>query len=228
MMIFPPQVLSNLKHPAILSTPQIVKRLNAIPGFIFVNPAQQALTAKANDGKTPPAVGVFFRQKGALDFLENLTKRDATLAAGLKLKAVGLGELYLKASKPQEGVSLAFIPDPAEVEQARQLLKKQGKPENFVGVPLFLAEVEGKGLLNLKQNEQTLIPAFLSLADLTQVLERYNKSRPEGSPEARPALMSLEFLIGAWRKTPDPALSQVQLVAPKSALEEAKALTGTS
>ncbi|MBB6050637.1 Tic22 family protein [Armatimonas rosea] len=227
-MILPPQALSNLKLPVVLTKAQVVERLNAVPGFILVNPMGNALTAKGNEEKARPSVGVFLRQKGATDFLANLKKRDASLTEGLKLKVVGLGELYQRASNPQEGIALAFVPDPAEMEQARQLLKQQGKPETIAGVPLFMGELTGKGLLNITQNGKTIVPAFFSLADLTSLLERYNKSRPEGSPEARPVLTTLEFLVDSWQKTPDPGLMQIYPVAPKLAFDEAKAVTGGS
>jgi Tic22-like family len=224
-MTIPPQALSNLKLPSVLTAAQVTERLNAIPGFILVNATGHALTARGSDSKAAPSVGVFLRQKGATDFLETLKKRDQTLVAELKLKAVGIGELYQKALNPQEAISLSFVPDPAEVEQAKQLLKQQGKPETFVGVPLFMGQLTGKGLLTLTQNDKTVIPAFFSLADLTVLLENYNKTRPEGSPEARPALTTLEFLLTAWRKTPDPTLAQVQLVVNKAVLSEVKAVS---
>lgn len=222
----PTQVLSHLKKPALLSAAQIAQRLTKVPVVILANAEGKPLTAQANDGKGVPTVGVFFRQSGATNFLEGLKKRDPALAAGIKLKVVGLGELYQRATAPGERIGLAFIPDPAEVEQARQLLKSLGRPETFSGVPLFLPEVEGKGLLNIKQEDKVLVPAFFSQAELLPVISRYNEARAPGTPAARPVLITLEFLLGAWQTTPDPALSLLQLFASKGMVDDVKALSG--
>ena len=224
----PPQVLSNLKLPGVLTAPQIAAKLAPVPGFILANESGAALTANTPDGKGMPTVGVFLRKSGAVEFLEKLTKQNPALGASLRIKAVALGELWQKAQKSENKMTLAFIPDLAEVEQAKAFLKQQGKPETGGGVPLFMAELSGKRLLNLTQNGITIIPVFFSRADLAPVLESYNKSRPEGTPEAKVVLTSLEFLLASWARTPDAALKQIQLMVPKVVTDEAKALVGGS
>ena len=227
-MFIPTQALSHLKPPSVLSTPQVVERLNAIPGFILVNAAGQALTVQPPDGKSPATVGVFLRAQGAQEFREGLRKSNPTLAEGLKLKVVRLGELYQLAQKPEAHTALTFVPDKAEVEQARGVLKQLGKPDKIAGVPLFMAELPGKGLLNIVQQGKSIIPVFFSLADLTRMMESYNKIRPKETPEARIVVTSLEFLLENWRKTVDPALAKMQLMVNQSVLNEAKAVTGGS
>lgn len=224
----PPQLLSNLKLPAVLTTEQIAAKLAAVPGFILTNESGAALTVTPPDGKGVPTVGVFLRQAGAVGFLEGLKKNNTTLAATLSIKVVGIGELWQKAQKPENKMTLAFIPDRAEVEQAKALLKQQGKPETGGGVPLFMAELPGKRLLNITQGVATIVPVFFSRADLTRLLESYNKSRPEGTPEAQVVLTTLEFLLANWPRTPDAALKQIQLMVPKVVTDEAKVLVGGS
>ena len=60
------------------------------------------------------------------------------------------------------------------------------------------------------------------------MIESYNKIRPKESTEARIVVTSLEFLLENWRKTVDPALAKMQLMANQSVLDEAKAVTGGS
>jgi Tic22-like family len=227
-MIVTVQALSNLKPPAILSISQVVERLNAIPGFILVNATGQALTVQPPDGKGRPTVGVFLRSQAAQEFREGLLKQDPKLASVLKVKVIRLGELYQLAQKPEERTALTFVPDKAEVAKAQEVLKLQGKPDKVIGVPLFMAELPGKGLLNVTQNGKSIIPVFFSQADLIPMVERYNKVRPADAPEARIALTTLEFLVESWPKAGDPALLQMQLVVNKTVFDEVKALAGGS
>ena len=226
-MTFPPAILAHLRAPGTLTAEQVAQRLAPVPAFIVINAQGQAITANPTDEKSVPVVGVFLRQKAGQAFLEALQKREPA-GAGLKLKAVSLGEVYRNLRKPNPRVSLAFIPDLEEVEQAKKLLQLQGKPGAPQGVPLFMAELPGKGLLNVTQNGKPTVPLFFSLADLMPLVERYNKQRPSGALEAKIVLTSLEFILQNWRKTPDPALSQMQLVVNKAVMDEAKAPPGSS
>jgi hypothetical protein len=168
---------------------------------------------------------VFLRRGSAAAFLEGLKKQNPTLGATLRISVASLADLWQKSLKPENKLSLAFVPDPAEVEKAKALLKQQGKPETGGGVPLFMAELPGKRLLNVTQNNTTIVPVFFSLAELTPVLDNYNKMRPAGSDEARVVLTSLEFLLSAWSRAPDAALKQIQLIVPKAVTDEVKAPT---
>lgn len=234
-MIYLPQALAHVQAPKILTAAQIATRLDGVPCFLIVNAQGQPLTATQNAtvpegaAKPKPAIGVFLRQKPAAAFLEALQKRDPA-AAALKLKVVSLGEVYRNAQKPEANISLAFIPDPEQVELAKKLIAQQAKPgvAFTAGVPLFIAELTGKGLLNVSQNGKTTVPVFFSLADLTPVVERYNKQKPEGTPEAKIVVTTLEFLLQNWGVKPDPALAQMQLLINKAVVDEAKTLTGGS
>lgn len=226
-MLLPPQALTHLKASSILTAPQVAARLMPIPGFIVVNAQGQALTATPKEGKPTPTIGIFLRQKSAALFLEELQRREPG-ATGLRVKAVSIGELYTNAEKPGSNVALGFIPDPAEVEQAKKLLEKQGKPAAPQGVPLFAAELPGKGLLNVTQNGKTFVPVFFSLADLIPMVENYNKNRPSGVPEAQITVASLEFFLQRWCSSLSPGIGQVRLMVNKGILDEARALAGGS
>ncbi len=226
-MTFPPAILTHLKAPGTLTAEQVATRLAPIPGFIVINAQGQAITANPTDAKSIPVIGVFLRQKAGQAFLEALQKREPA-GATLKLKTISLGEMYRNVQKSPQSVSLAFIPDTVEVEQAKQLLQQQGRPSAPQGVPLFMAELPGKGLLNVTQNGKPTVPLFFSLTDLMPLVERYNQQRPSGAPEAKVVLTNLEFILLNWRKTPDPALSQMQLVVNKAVMDEAKAQSGGS
>jgi len=203
-----------------VSALQLQEKLKTIPGFVIIDAKGAPLTATI-EGKQ--VVGAFLRHSDAKVFLENLQKQRADLM-GMKVIVAPLATIQELVRKSASPLELAYVGDAEELKEAEKVRKAQGNDKPFQAVPLFMGKAEGKGYLTLSQGTVEVVPAFFSRRELQTVMDRYNKSRPAGSPEAQVELTSLEAVLQTMRTTSNPLFPKLIFVPSQAALAEAKAL----
>lgn len=213
-----------LAGPAAAQGPVSADRASAVlrdvPVFIPMDSAGTPVVATPPDGGKP-VVGLFLRRAGAVSFVSNLRQSRPEIARRVVIRTASLGNA-LRMLGAGQGVQYTYVPDPAEVTAARQLLASQGKPAEVPGVPVFLAKTSDGGYLTLNLGGRTSVPAFLSLRDLEAFRERYRQSSGPGGRETSVEVSSLEVLIHLMNTSNDPLLAEMDIVPGARAVAEAK------
>lgn len=210
--------LASASH-AQLSTEEIGKRLQPIPAFICTNASGSPVTATPKTGK--PLAGVFLDASAADNFLKKI-KSSSPNIGNVKVTVVSMAEIYAAQNKADTPIQFTLVPSDAAVQEAQAALKANGKPAEFEGVPIFLAQVPGKGILNTTQNGVTNIPVFFRKAEANKLLQAYNKSRPKNSPAATLEVIQLEDTLTRLKTNNERELKQTVFVPDGNAVAAAR------
>mmetsp|Transcript_9674 Transcript_9674/g.35450 ORF Transcript_9674/g.35450 Transcript_9674/m.35450 type:complete len:314 (+) Transcript_9674:80-1021(+) len=192
-----------------LSYETIAPRLEAVQVFTVTNSANEFILVSDDQSKQ---LGLFcFNEKDAAVLLEQVKRKDPSLAKSAKVTALPLDKVYHLASKlpkqVSEGTAFRLLPDAQEVRAAIEVQKKTSKTPNidkFVGVPVFQAEG-----LTIRAGDNRYLPLFLSKRDLDKaVLRAY------GSTLAGPLIEvgSLENVIRMMEVNTDPNSTWAEII----------------
>lgn len=221
-----------------LTEQQVKEKLDSVPVYLITNsqglPLSRPLPEGQNGQKATGSVtGVYLSRQEAQSFikeLQNLKGKDPKMeevVKSLQVTAVPLGVIYqqLQQSKNQPNRLLfAFKPVDTEVKGALDLLRQSGQQVNqFKSVPVFAVRFspeQGYVPIQLKADNQQLIPLFLSKQDaqglLTQVKPKY--------PKADIQVIDVDGVIKTLQDKNDNWLSQVVLVPSPESREYIKTL----
>lgn len=214
-----------------LTNEQVMERLESVPVFTLTDDQGSPLVASPPDGSEgPPVAGVFISQQDAQSFLENLRTDNPQLAESVQVVPVSLAEVYELAVGEQGNqgqLEFAFIPMRQQVEAATSVLQESGQnPQEFEGVPLFLARSGGEngGYLTIQQGEEQAIPIFFTQEELQAMLTRLQQSQPDLASNIEIQVVNLEGLIDTLQNSDNQELTQIVLVPPRESLEYIRSL----
>ncbi|MBD2607749.1 hypothetical protein H6G81_25275 [Scytonema hofmannii FACHB-248] len=221
-----------------LTEQQVKEKLDSVPVYLITNSQGLPLSRPIPEGQngqksTGSVTGVYLSRQEAQSFikeLQNLKGKDPKMeevVKSLQVTAVPLGVIYqqLQQSKNQPNRLLfAFKPVDTEVKGALDLLRQSGQQVNqFKSVPVFAVRFspeQGYVPIQLKADNQQLIPLFLSKQDaqglLTQVKPKY--------PKADIQVIDVDGVIKTLQDKNDNWLSQVVLVPSPESREYIKTL----
>jgi hypothetical protein len=161
-------------------------KLSQVPVFAVTNADGQPYLVE--DGKDKIQKGyIFFSPEDAKRMMAKVKQANAT--EDIQIHVIGLDKAYEMVSNPptssglkdEEGneLMMTFLlhPDSAQVQKARELLKKEKKKPVFDGIPVFVA----RGLM-LRKGDESNIPVFLDKDDLELAWKRLretDKSLPQ-------------------------------------------------
>lgn len=216
-----------------LTDAQIIEELRAVPVFTITDEAGSPLVAASAEGEDgPPVAGVFISQADAEAFLNGLRETDPQLVEGVRVVPVSLAEVYQLAQQIQQDggedpLEFAFVPMREEVESALTVLEQRGQnPEEFQGVPLFMAraETDEGGYLTVQQGEEQVIPVFFKFEDLQLMLNRLSQEQPELASGMIVQVINLENLIETFQASDNPELERLQLIPPRESIDFVRSL----
>jgi hypothetical protein len=221
-----------------LTEQQVKEKLDSVPVYLITNsqglPLSRPLPEGQNGQKSTGSVtGVYLSRQEAQSFikeLQNLKDKDPKMqevVKSLQVTAVPLGVIYqqLQQSKNQPNRLLfAFKPVDTEVKGALDLLRQSGQQVNqFKSVPVFAVRFspeQGYVPIQLKTENQQLIPLFLSKQDAQGLL---NQVKPK-YPKADIQVIDVDGVIKTLQDKNDNWLSQVVLVPSPESREYIKTL----
>ncbi|MFE4107656.1 Tic22 family protein [Almyronema epifaneia] len=174
-----------------LTQEQIVDKLSTVPVFIIVDGEGRSLMASASNGGEAVEVPlVFIDGEGAEGFLENAQENNEPFAAEARVASIWLSDLYTQAqAQGGETVDFAYIPDSEELESAQA---EAG--EEFAGVPLFVARING-GYLPVQLGEETLVPMFFAREDLQVLIDQFEQQTNGAEATIEVEVIALEAVL---------------------------------
>ncbi len=221
-----------------LSEQQVKEKLDSIPVYLITNPQGLPLSRTLPDGQngqksSGSATPVYMSRQEAQSFINELRTAKGKdpkmeeMVKSLQVTAVPLGVIYqqLQQTKNQPNRLLfAFKPVEQEVKGAMDLLRQSGQQVNqFKSVPVFAVRFspeQGYVPIQLKADNQQLIPLFLSKQDaqglLNQVKGKY--------PKAEIQVIDVDGVVKTLQDKNDNWLSQVVLVPSPESREYIKTL----
>ncbi|WP_239121392.1 MULTISPECIES: Tic22 family protein [Spirulina sp. CCY15215] len=212
-----------LKALALTET-QIVERLKSIPVFAVADENGAPLVARipqnaqsTPNADSPSVAGVFINPIDAQAFITRLKQENPSLGNKLQIIPVSLGDIYQldRRNNQQEGVNFTYVPTNRQVELAQQL-----NPENFQGVPLFIAKAGAEGgYLTLQQNEEQVIPFFFEKEGIEQMVERFKEQQPSLANTIQIQAVPLEGVIQTLEQNDNAELQKIVLIPTQASLE---------
>ncbi|WP_448561336.1 Tic22 family protein [Trichothermofontia sp.] len=205
---------------------QIIEKLQFIPVFTITNQQGAPLVASPQQGEArSPVAGVFMSQQDAQAFLTRLGSNNPELVRGVRVIPISLGDVYKmsrQSSNPQDRLEFAYIPTQQQVDAAKQLLRQQGvnTPDNFQGVPLFIAKGgRDNGYLTIQQGQEQIIPVFFEKQGLQNLVDRFKQQQPNEAVNITIEVINLEGMIQTLQRSNDPQLNKLVLIPSRDALE---------
>jgi hypothetical protein len=206
---------------------QIVNILDSVPVFVITDseglPLSRSLNTVENEQPQQPnapssVIDIFLSSQEAQAFLSRVqAQASLEMTNSLQITVVSLGEIYqqLRQSLSQQNrVIFAFQPDPKEVESAMALLRQNGQQvTEFRGVPIFLCQVgathEGYVSIRPTQQDEEIIPAFLSMTDAMALLNQVKQQFSDATIQ----VADLDKMVQIFHEKDDEWLTKVELIA---------------
>ncbi len=201
---------------------QIVEKLRGTLVFTITNQAGEPLTA-ADDKKNNYAGG-YMSRKEAQSFLQEIQKKDPTLAKQLQVRPTILSDLYnAQYNKPADRkLEIVYVPSPQQAKAALALQQKTDRNiKNFQGVPLFvLTGGKPPAYIKFNINGKKVIPLFFDQEQIAPFANVFKKDRPDLAATTEIQVITLEGLITTLRnKSKDELTSQIMLYPSRETLE---------
>ncbi len=176
------------------STDLLGEKLDSIPVFAIANQEGAPLVVTEDDGQK--IAGIFISQEDAEEFIVELEAENPELATQVSVVPVSLAEVY-QIDVSEEDLDFAFVPEAETVEAATNISLTNGE-EYTGGVPLFVARegIHG-GYLTVERDSQQVIPFFFELAQLENLITRFEEERPELAGTILIDVVPLERPMGA-------------------------------
>jgi len=204
---------------------QIIEKLERIPVFTITNQQGAPLVASPQQGERgAPVAGVFISQQDAQAFLTRLGSNNPELVRGVQVVPISLGDVYKMSRQqgnPQDRLEFAYIPTQQQVDVAKQLLRQQGvtPPDNFQGVPLFIAKGgRDNGYLTIQQGNEQIIPVFFEKQGLQNLIDRFKQQQPNEAVNVTIEVINLEGMIQTLQQSNDQQLNKLVLIPSRDAL----------
>ena len=214
--------LSSSVKTLALPKEQVVKTLQSIPVFAVTDDQGGLIVSEVTDkDKKQLITYVFISQSDASKFFEDLKKNKPDLIKQKQVNPLPLAMIYTaqqEQAKPNE-LAFLYVPDQKQVDEAKKILAKNGQ-EYKGGVPLFVAR-SGKeqGYLTMQQNNQTIVPMFFNLAQLTEIIDRLKKEKPELAADLKIEVIPLETFMATIKESNEPNLSKFILIPSEESLK---------
>lgn len=212
--VFVGSMAVNVQRALALDTEVVAEQLSTVPVFILVDETGNPLLASNETQETPL---VFMERAGAEAFIAAAQEEGNTeFADNAEVAVIWLGDLYTQTSTEiQNGggsndgreLSMDFVYIPS-FSQQRVALEFN---ENFEGVPLFVVRFNDDETLltvNIRNEEDPIIPMFFSLQDMQPLLDRLESQGL--SDQVSVTLLSLEAVLDTLEETNDTSYSQVR------------------
>lgn len=216
-------LLGSILDAVALPTEEVAKILQGIPVFTIADPQGAPLVA-VSDNKQK-VTGVFISQKEAQNFFNELKKQKPDVAAKVSVQPVSLGEVYkliVANEKKPDALIFSYVPTPQEVASAKQVAGQ----EYTGGVPLFVARGgKEKGYLTIEQNKEQVIPFFFEKKQITDMVERFKKDKPDLASTVSIDVVPLENMIATLQSSNDAMLKQIRIVPTDEALQFMRSLS---
>lgn len=209
-----------------LQEEQIINILDSVPVFVITDqeglPLSRSLNDVANEQPQQPnapssVIDIFLSSQEAQAFFARVqTQTSSEMINNLQITVVSLGEIYqqlLRSLNQQNRVVFAFQPDRNEVDQAIALLRQNGQQvTEFRGVPIFLCQVgANEGYVSIKptQQDEEIIPAFLSMTDAMALLNQVKQQFSDATIQ----IADLDKMVQIFHEKDDEWLEKVELIA---------------
>ncbi|BFM40923.1 Tic22 family protein [Synechocystis sp. LKSZ1] len=206
-----------------LPTEEVAKILQGIPVFTIADPQGAPLVAVAENKQR--VTGVFISQKEAQNFFNELKKQKPDVASKVSVQPVSLGEVYkliVANEKKPDALVFSYVPTPQEVASAKQVAGQ----DYTGGVPLFVARGgKEKGYLTIEQNKEQVIPFFFEKKQITEMVERFKKDKPDLASTVSIDVVPLENVISTLQSSNDAMLKQIRIVPTEEALQFIRSLS---
>ncbi|NJL87637.1 MAG: hypothetical protein HC886_19290 [Leptolyngbyaceae cyanobacterium SM1_1_3] len=188
-----------------LTQEEIVNKLSTVPVFIIVDGQGRSLMASASsNGEEVEVPLVFIDGEGAEGFLENAQQNEEPFAAEARVASIWLSDLYAQAqSQGSETTDFAYIPASDELESAQA---EAG--EDFAGVPLFVARLNG-GYLPVQLGEETLVPMFFSREDLQVLIDQFEQQNTSEEANIEVEVIPFEAVLQKMESPDNDELNQL-------------------
>ena len=206
-----------------LPTDEVVKILQGVPVFTIVDGQGAPLVAVGeNDQKV---TGVFISQKEANSFFQQLKKQKPDVAAQVSVQPVSLGEVFrlaqTNAQKP-DALNFAYVPIASEVQKAQQIPGSEFKG----GVPLYVARGgQDQGYLTIQQDNQQVIPFFFEKSQITEMVDRFKKEKPDLASSIVIDVVPMENVMGTLESSDDAMLKQIRIVPTEESIQFIRSMT---
>lgn len=198
-----------------LTPEQVTEKLKNVPVFVITNASGAPLTASGP--KQKPTMGAFLRKQDATAFLDETKKKNPALGETLQIIVLSLSDVMKQAEQLRDTLGLAFVPDQAEVTNAKAILKAANKDDkDFVGVPLFALRVQDKGYLTVEREGVSSIPVFFVKSEAQLFMDRAKKEQPTLMVSLEVA--SLESVINLFKTSKVADVAKLSLIIGKEAL----------
>ncbi len=201
-----------------VSASRAAEALRAVPVFIPMD-ARGTPVVATPPGGGQPTVGLFLRKSSATAFVANLRKSNPEVGKKVVIRAASLGNT-LRLFQAKQDVGWSYVPDPAELTAARQLLAAEGKPNEVPGVPVYLVKTADGGYLTFTQQGRTVVPGFLGMKEMESFRARYQQSPGAGPTTVE--VSTLEVLVQLLNTSAEPLLAELDIVPSGEAVLEAR------
>lgn len=164
------------------STDLLGEKLDSIPVFAIAD--QEGAPLVATDDNGQKVAGIFISQEDAEEFIVELEAENPELATQVIVVPVSLAEVYqidVSQEATEDDLDFAFVPEAETVEAATNISLTNGE-EYRGGVPLFVAREGSEGAyLTVERDSQQIIPFFFELAQVENLIVRFEEERPESA-----------------------------------------------
>lgn len=226
--------IGNLRAIA-LPEEDILKKLLPVPVFTITNSEGSPLLATVNNqNNTESVAGVFISKQDADNFVDQLLNQNNSNLTDVQVTPVSLAEVYQmeqqSQNNPEQSVVFDYVPTQLQVESALQVLQNNGEsPENFTGVPLFLATGGAdNGYLTIQQSGNQIIPLFFQKEQLEMMLGRLGARQPDLAASVQIQVVNLQGVINLLQESDDRQLNQIVLVPPEDSIRYIRSLQNQS
>lgn len=219
-----------------LTNEEVIQRLRPVPVFTLANEANNLLLLRCpgqTEGETVQCIYVFIGPQDAQSFLAGLRRENAEIGNEVEVLPLSLAQVYQEMTQEREDpLVVRFIPSEQDVEAARTILQQNGSnPDEFRGVPLFVARSGGEGedvYLSNERNGEVYIPMFFSQAQLQRQIDQLKQEKPDLVSSVRVQVWSLESIIQAFHTQDDEELTQLEFVPYPESYEFVRSVQGAN
>lgn len=213
---------------------EVIKKLIPVPVFTITNSQGSPLLASLNNDSNTSVAGVFISKQDADNFVQQLLSQNNPNLRDVRVTPVSLAEVYqmeqASENNPEDAVVFDYVPTQSQVQSALQVLQNNGEsPDNFSGVPLFLATGgSDNGYLTIQQGNNQIIPLFFQKEQLQTMLNRLGETQPDLAASVKIQVVNLEGVINLLETSNDQQLNQIVLIPPQESIEYIRSLQNQS
>ena len=198
----------------------VTEILRSVPVFALAD-NRDKLVLSSRPGSTAYQIRFYVSATAAQAALARLQRDRPEDASRVRVAPLPMSEAYNLAKSQQvlpNSPSFVFVPDLAQVKEARELLAAQGEETRVGDVPLFVATAPDGSYLPLGKGKNQRIPFFFDREQLEERLGQLREESPDAADTVTVSVVPLGNIISTLLASDDEQLRLVYLFPSREAL----------